>query len=376
MTLEDLNFVVRQIEKFIEDEGLREELKSSELRLNEVKKGTYTQSQLKKVLAYNNILIKKIQLFETILWSDQEVSLLDKLGFENLFGSQSKEFLSSRYSIHYIDGAKLIRDIETINEELRKGIKMLEISTNLFDQLGLIEEEVTPQDDDFGIVEIIFDNNVSIDNFDDARSQMKSWYLIIEGYSRLLNIPREEFVIVGFSKNSPTKIKVQVKIDVAEIIAAVGNFVLGAYGMYLTTVKSIDALESSVFISNEVKVQMVDVARKDLDAGIKTHIQEIVDKEIDNRLKDRKDKEEVRVALTKGLTQQFNFTQHGGSINLYVGGNEQSDEIKQFEKTKQEIQLLERGVSKQKLIEDTMSEDDENDDDENEKHGDYLNLED
>jgi len=201
-----------------------------------------------------------------------------------------------------------------------------------------------------GIIELIFDEGVSIDNFADAKNLMADWFLIIDGYSRVLGIQKTDFEIISITKASPTKIKIK--------SVATGT------ALALSIVTGLLQLEQRI-VGNKVLVEQVrqnpvaqDSAKayiKEIEKSMKEEISKEVERLVEEKIKEHKianGNGDIKTSLKKGIEKQYNFIVKGGEVNVYLGeeGKTNQDLIT-LENTKKDIKELQHKYNNLKKIE-------------------------
>lgn len=237
---------------------------------------------------------------------------------------------------------QLIADLNNLRTKPAQIISQIQPISNIEVKPTLNKNE--------GIIELTFDNGVSIENFADAKILMSDWFLIIDGYSRVLGLQKTDFEIISITKASPTKIKIK--------SIATGT------ALALSIVTGLLQLEQRI-IGNKVLVEQVrqnpiaqDSAKayiKDIEKSMKEEIAKEIDRIVEEKLKEHKiagGNGDIQTSLKKGIEKQYNFIVNGGEVNIYLGESEKNNpDLISLENTKKDIKQLQEQYSDLKKIE-------------------------
>ena len=316
-------------------------------------------SQIEISLNNINQMLQKINLTSTNL--DFEL-IIEKLGFSNLLGEKGSKYFEDLKSQIRNNPNSIQNYIQNTNVELNN----LRTKTTQFFNLVKpfeITSNIKSLNKDEGIIEIVFDGGVSIDDFKEAKDQMNDWFLIIEGYARLLGVTREDFEIINISKNSPVNFKIKTTLKNTTLFLSIITSVLLIEKTVLENKLMIEQLKHNNLVpDSEIQRTFIETAEKNIDSKIEAGINSIVS----NKLKEYKiDKNngDIETNFKKGVQNQYNFVVNGGTVSVNVINGEVKKEIEILENTKKDIKQIKEAYENQK----SLMSGEENDDTKSEK---------
>lgn len=342
-------------------ESLRPEIQS----LKVLKDQPPTNETIVKLSSTIDRIKSLMSSIDISMWMPDHFYVTDKLGITKLLGKDGEKHFNHLKSLIQGNSQLRTRNIKIIIDELLpildKPQKFIEILES-FDP----EFNIEPLNENEGIIEIIFDNKAGIDDFKKAKEQMNDWFLIIEGYARILNVTREDFEIISISKNSPTKFKVKTGLKNATLILSV---------MSALVVLQKEILEKEILVKKLEQIELDDKdARESQKTFIKTLIEanqkttdEKVQEIVQEKLKEQQITDhdgDIKNSFAKSVHTQNIFISNGGDINVYLLDENAQTMVKKINAIKDEIKLLEATESNSKLLKnednvDTESQSDE-----------------
>jgi len=301
-------------------------------------------------IARENILeiVRELKSYNTYMLEDLDLENLKRLGIHGIIGLNSDKFFADVTNLQNTESIlNAIRTLTNAISSVRYAAGVIYSSISGFDENISLRKTLT---DDEGIIEIVFNYGVEINDFSQAKSQIDHWHLIIEGYARLLNISQDEFQIVGMSKNSPSKFKIKTKKMYVKIVLAVIAAIVVMHKDYLENEILIKRMSRTDLLNEDMQTQMKKMAEEALEKQLDEKFNSLVDKKIAEHNIRKEDIDETKVFFKRSIKNQFNFVLNGGEVNIKLIDSESQDEIQFIEKTNIEIKNIEATSRRQAFI--------------------------
>jgi hypothetical protein len=352
--LESLNFVLKEITTFVVTYNIAEITASSQSYIDSLSNAP-SNRMVENAISFYREFIPVFKMFDTTLWTDDELNILDILNLNNILGRNKDTMLSQ-----FINGIISGRDYSNALTHMRAFNSLLPpitFAVQTYDHLKIfdidnIADRQTSYDE--SIIEINFNNGVVIDDFKDAKEQMSDWYLIIEAYSRLLSEDRSDFEIVGFSKNSPTTVKVKAKIEIVAAMIIFSTAIVELATEYLKHAQTIKQIENSPLLTKDDIDIHLKLYRDRLEESTQKSIEKLVSENVEKRYLEHESKHDIHNVVNKGIRKQFNFYVNGGNVNFHIESDNNKEILDGYELKKNELikssEILKLNP-KQKLIE-------------------------
>lgn len=345
--IQDIYSVVNQISENIQGQTLQTEVQNL-TRLRQTL-ATNPQNSLPQAMTIIDKIISLVTKVNTALWTADHEYVADKLEIANLIGEKGRRYFEDIKSQLQSNPAAAANIIQTLTAEVNKLrtkptqfltlLQPFELNSNI----KLINEKE-------GIIEITFDGDVAIDDFKEAKVQMNDWYLIIEGYARLLDVRREDFEIISISKSSPAKFKIKTTIKNAGLVLGIVSSLLLIEKTVLENRLMIEKLKQNNLVPDtEIQKRFIEDAEKHIEEKIKDGI----DKLVEQKLKEHNVQEgngDIKNNLAKGIENQYNFIINGGNVNIHVIDGQMNKQVEALEKTKDELKQIKQAYEDQKAI--------------------------
>ena len=294
--------------------------------------------------------IKKILItVDTNLWTSEHWDIAKIFGVDNLLGTAGSQYLD-KIKVSLVNNpsnrSSLIMSLVTELSNLRTKPKQLVSLLNDFE----IKPNIEKISEEEGIIEITFEGNVEIEDFKEAKDNMNDWFLIIEGYARLLDIPRQEFVIINISKNSPTKFKLKTSLKNVALVLGVVTSLIAIQRSYLDNQLLLEKLKQTTLSPDtEGQKQFIDTAEQHIKKEIDSKIETLVDEKL-REYEIAENNGDIKTSLRKGIENQYNFINNGGNINIYITNGELKPQVEKLQNTKDEIKNIRNAYEYQKSI--------------------------
>lgn len=307
------------------------------------------QNALSHAIVEIDKIISLVTKIDTSLWTADHEYVADKLEIGNLIGEKGRRYfedIKKQLQSNPAVGTTLLQTVTTEINKLRTKptqfinlLQPFELNSNI--------NKLTAEE---GIVEIIFDGDVAIDDFKEAKTQMNDWFLIIEGYARLLDVRREDFEIISITKSSPAKFKLKTTLKNATLVLAVVSSLLLIEKTVLENRLMIEKLKQNNLVPDkEIQQRFIEDAEKHIDEKIKDGI----DKLVEQKIKEHNVQEgngDIKNNLSKGIENQYNFIINGGNVNIHVIDTQINKQVIVLEKTKDELKQIKQAYEDQKAI--------------------------
>jgi len=292
-----------------------------------------------------NLLAK----IDTSLWTKEYWEIAKVFRVDKLLGPQGNKYLDNikaELASNPINKNNIISALVTELNALRTKPKQFE---TLLSDFGIVPniEKISENE---GIIEITFEGKVEIEDFKEAKDQMNDWFLIIEGYARLLNVPRQEFEIINISKNSPTTFKLKTSLKNVGLFLGIVSSLLVIQRSYLDNQLLLEKLrQTTLSPDTDGQRQFIENAEKHIQTEIDAKIKALVDKKL-AEYNIEENTGDVKTSLTKGIVNQYNFINNGGNINVYISNGELQPQLEQLQNTKEDIKNIRTAYEYQKSI--------------------------
>jgi len=343
--IQDIFSVVKEIETVANNPKLVAEIQN----LSRSQTNTAGQVISQNINQIIDNIKKLIDTIDTSLWTNEHWGVAKILGVEKVIGPKGSKYLDDIKASILTNPASRVSLIATLTADLnalRAKPKQLSTLLNDFD----IKSNILKISEEEGIIEIKFDGKVEIEDFKEAKDQMNDWFIIIEGYARLLNIPRQEFEIIGISKNSPTTFKLKTSLKNVGLVLGVLTSLLMIQRSYLDNQLLLEKLrQTSLGPDAEGQKQFIENAEKHIEKEINEKIEALVDKKM-TEYNIEENKGDIKASLSKGIENQYNFINNGGNINIYINNGEMKPQIEQLINTKEDIKNIRTSYELQKSI--------------------------
>lgn len=336
-TTQDIFSIVKQINDTINYQSLQAEIQNL-TRLRPTIQANHTVG-LQQVIPVMDKILNLFNHVQTGMWTTEHENVVEQLGLKKFIGDNGRKYFE--------DIKNQLRSNTTTSTNVIQGfIQELNVPISKSAQLLTLLQPFNPEsnikvlDTEEGIIEIIFDGKVQIANVSDGKEQFNDWFLIIDGYAHLFEMKREDFQIINISKNSPTRIKIKTKIEIAAAILGIIASVYTIEQQYANDRIMVEQLRSRPLVDDSLQQQFLKEAEDRLNKNVEREINRIVDHKVEERKIDTKTRGDIVNSFQKGVQKQYNFIINGGEVKFYLGEGADNIKISELEASKQEIKLL------------------------------------
>lgn len=288
----------------------------------------------------------RVKLFKHLTASER--ILLDTLGIPPSI------YMGNPPSLDVVTVSTIVDVLSSIYSDLNIAKSILSNSIQLLQQLSTLEPSANGGE---GVIEIVFDGGVKIDNVTEGKEQFNDWFIILEGYAQLLDISRDDFEIMEITKSSPTRMKIKTKEAIITTILATIVPLIQLETAYIGQKTTLATLKANPMVEKDLHNQYMLAAQEVLDKKIEKHIEEIVDK----KMTEHNSTTEKKASIHKAVLKQYQFITNGGDVKFYFGDNSaKEEEIAKLEHDKETIKALRDSLNDLKLLNNKKTEDDTN----------------
>ncbi len=347
INLSDIFAVTKQVNDVVSASNLQTEIQNLTRIRPSVQQGK------ENVLIHAKTIIDNIIGIVTSInigpWTTDQEDVLKKLDISNLVGENGRKYLTDIKN--QIDSAPSNAQaiIQGAIQELNKlRAKPNQVFTML--QPFSMQETVSILNNSEGVLEIVFDGKVSINDFGEAKEQMEDWFIIIEGYARLLGVRREDFEIISISKNSPSKFKIKTTLTNVTLVLGIITAVLHIEKTILENKLMIEKLKQNPIISDSTfHKQYIEKATQEIENKVKEGIDKIVEDKIQEH-PIPENNGDIKASLSKGIQYQYNFIVNGGNVNIHVIDGQVQQQVEKLENSKIELKQIKENYENQKAL--------------------------
>ncbi len=197
--------------------------------------------------------------------------------------------------------------------------------------------------------QIIFDENTEITNITEGKEQFNDWFIILEGYAQLFEINRDDFEIEEITKNSPLRITIKSKSAVVGGILSLILPLINLEQAYLGYKTTIEKVKTTELVDKDLHDQYVQAAEASIEKKMNEHLDEIVNK----KMQERELSADKKAAIHASVTKTYHFIVNGGSVQFFINEGEGKQMINQLEEAKDTVKRLREGYNGTKLITNT-----------------------
>lgn len=346
-SLSDISFVSKTINDIVTQNNLAIEIQNLQKGVRVF--STNPAAGQQQIFSILDKISTSLASLNTGTWSADQEKILTKLDIDKLVGqSGAKYFIDIKQQLQNTPSSASAIISSVIAEINKIRTKPVQLYTLL--QPFELPEITTAINGSEGIIEITFDGKVRIDDFGTAKEQIEEWFLIIMGYSNILNVRREDFQIISISKSSPTKFKIKTSLKNTALVLGVITSVLLIEKTILENKLMIEKLKQNPIVSDSAFHQeYIEKAVQEIEKKIQLGIDEIVDKKMEeNKISDGNG--DIKNSFSKGVEYQYNFVINGGDVKIHVNNGEVQKQVDTLEKSKNELKQIKESYENQKAL--------------------------
>lgn len=352
--LSDLVFVLRHIVKILDEYNLVDLYANFANTLQQIASSSTPELQT-ALKDYRSRIREAHKQVEPEGWSYSQLKIFKKFGARAILGNEGFTNFVKALSDN---AANTPGAVEEINRQREEISKILNNSRNVLSSLNELAEEMELEAGQ-SVIQVVFDEEVSVDTLKDLFEQSKEWKDIIRAYSLLAGIAPEATTIIATSKGSPYTIWLKTAQLVGETLCATIKPFIGLYKEILEAKEKAITLEDMKVGVDGKKFELF----KAIDEYERKKIGEIITDVVAINKNDGispEQRNEALTALTKAGPNLYQFITKGGKVDV----SENSDSKKVFNSFKLESSYQETFQLKgrvQKLLEEkaqSIKEDD------------------
>jgi len=300
-------------------------------------------------------LHNQLKAFDTYKLTAIQEDVLKTYGFDKFLGDKYDDTQAELLSKIEQNPTQAQTLVQQFHQELNQLIQRPNQILGQIQPLSQIESSLTFNEDE-GVIELIFDGDVGIDDFTDAKKLMSDWFLIIDGYARLIGIQKDEFEIYSISKSSPTKLKIKTAATNAALVLAIVGNLLQIEQRLVGNKVLIEQMKKDSLATPETQQKYIDDVESNMEATKNEEIEKIVEEKM-KEFERSNGEGDTESSFRKSIEKQYHFVTHGGTVNVYIESSLEADEnIQALEESKAEIKRLREKLINLKQIEATTDE--------------------
>nr|MBP7119183.1 hypothetical protein [Candidatus Woesebacteria bacterium] len=211
--------------------------------------------------------------------------------------------------------------------------------------LGSLLEDPEKLPEGKQMVQLVFDEFVAIDEFDELVHQAHEWDVILKSLKHLLPEPDEEAHLYKIQKSSPVIIIVVAGVPLIFAILKITKEVLDIVEK-LWTIRKLKAETKAAEFDGELKQKMIDnlteAEEKKLDGLVEEKVKSIMD-DYRPKLSDTQ-ANQAETAVRYNIKKIYNFTVQGGAVNII------DDEVEEGEETLEQAEFAPTYAKNKELL--------------------------
>jgi hypothetical protein len=352
-TASDIKYVAQEINSVINNTGLVNDIQQLS-KVTRLFPGNVAGAQQQAFAIFDKIS-STLGAIPVETWKIDQTDALDKLDLSKWLGQTGKrnlELSKSEIQANPANGVAVITKIFSELNALRTKVTQL---ANVLQPFEIVDLSYSLQGDK-AILELTFAGEVRIEDFPTAKEQMHEWFLIVDGYARTVGANKEDFKIIGISKNSPTKFKIQTTATIAGLVLGIISTLLIIEKTVLERKIMIEKLKQNPIVQDStMHTEYVGLAEKEIKRIVEKEIEELANKKMSEHSHDRSSAGDIKTSLVKSIENQYNFLISGGNVNVYINDNTLRPQVDAIEKTKNELQQIRDSYENIKSIDSSSS---------------------
>lgn len=307
----DLIFVLKQIKTAVESFNLPDLYTNFSNTLQQISSSSTPELQ-EALKDYKTKIKQAHDALVTDSWSYSQIEVLTKFGANKQLGKEGWEKFQNALTDN---SANTPGAIEELNKQKQDITQIVANANNILNSLGGLAEEKELASEGEVVIQIVFDEKVSIDTLIDLTKQSEEWADIIRAFSLYAGKAPETTRIVGTSKNSPYTIWLVSAKFIGDMICSTIKPFLGLYKEVLELKEHALALENMKIGIDSEKFELL----KKIDEYERKRIGEIMENVAElNKNANLADSErnEAKNALLKAGPKLYGFITSGGRVDI------------------------------------------------------------
>jgi hypothetical protein len=313
--LNDLIFVLRRIKEVIESSNLPSLYNNLASLVQQASSGSTPelQTQIKQIKDQIRQEQNKLSIDG---WSYSQKHIFNKFGAAGVVGTDGLRRFESSFSENSGVPSAVVNEL---NQQANSISQLLTNTNNVLTSLGGLSE-VEKSEEGKGIVEIVFQEEVAIENLTDLSSQSVTWEKIIRAYSILADEAPENTKIIATNKVNPFFLWLATAPLISKAICATVKPFIDLWHEILKLQEATLTLEEKKIAVAEKKLGL----RKELDAYENQKVIEILEHVADTYTKEELPNEkrnEGKNNLLKYGPNIYKFIKAHGEVDASQDGN-------------------------------------------------------
>ena len=239
--------------------------------------------------------------------STLQMRVLEDLNVVDLVGKRGKEWLNSEVRATTYDPATTFQTAQQAAHRIAEAKRKLNEFRNAAETVGFEDggelDTPTPY-----VINVIFQDEVSIENVRDWKKTAADWELIISGVAGVAGEKSEDVKVVGTS-NGSVILTLCASAFVTKILSTISKHIAGIANDYLEFQLKREELERSRMMSQVIRDDLLRQENERLSAA-KTEILDAVKKLVP------KAQQEALTKLEKAVDKHIAFSESGGEVDF------------------------------------------------------------
>lgn len=301
-----------------------------------------TQSVITPFTEEKNEAIEALKNYRLSELSNDQISCLSIHNADNFMGEIAADKLSEIFRNEMHDVAYLAKEVTSAHQALSTAkLKIAETCKYISPYFEAINE--VEYLDNKARLSIIFKDGVKIETLNDLEARSKEWSNIMYGIGRALDIPSNEFKVLGARNGS-------LVIDLfmyAPAIIPLGYIlnrslaIIERFALSLRRIEAIYDLELDDPAFQELNEQIQATNKEYFSLKKVVSAKKIADKILDENECPKDKRAESQVFLEKSIKQILNHLRKGGDLDAFIPKDDKQEENEENSQQKEAIELIE-----------------------------------
>jgi hypothetical protein len=312
--LNDLIFVLRRLKEVIETNNLPTLYYNLAGLIQQASSGSNPdiQSQIKQL---KDQVRQTHEALFTEGWSYSQKQVFNRFGANEIVGTKGLQKFESAFNDNSGVPSAVISEL---NQQAQKISQLLTNTNNVLTSLGNLNE-VEKSEEGRGIVQLVFKDDVAIDNLTDLSKQSEVWEKILRAYSILADEAPEDTKIIATNKVNPFFLWLSTSPLISKAIFATVKPLIDLWDEVLKLQEHALALEEKKITLADKQFDLM----KKIEEHEKSRVDEILEDVVDNFSKEdlpEAKKNEGKVNLKKYGPKIYEFIKAHGEVDSSQNG--------------------------------------------------------
>ena len=293
-------------------------------------------------------LMKVLAAMPTEQLSLLQFRMLETLEVSDLIGRRGAQWIEVTVKTTTYDPATTFQSAHDANSKLQNAKTQLGSFGSAAAGVGIVRSNLEEETDHL-LINIIFQNDVSIENVRDWKKMSAEWEQIIAGLAAAVGERPEDVAVAGVS-NGSIIVTLGATAAVTKLLAMISKHIVGIAHDILSVQTKAEELRQARIMTKTMEVEFKQLEQTKRDEG-KAEIAG----EIDCALPDLEP--EIRSKLQKSVDKALAFGEAGGEVDFVLPDREEDEEtevdkaideirtlVEDQQRVRQEVKLLENNT--------------------------------